>query len=79
MKTKHKGFYMSIDGEPVHFLADPNMSPEAQTALEALVRATRKMLEAMPLYTCAECGEVSAKHEGGVCTNCRIDKLWRDV
>lgn len=70
---------MDVDGEPVHMLADPNMPPEAQTALGALVRAARKMVEAMPVYKCAECGEMRASAEDGTCTKCQIDKLWRDV
>lgn len=41
---KHVGQWMNVDGEPVHVLADPNMSEETQHALEELVRAARKMV-----------------------------------
>jgi len=79
MPKRHKGFYMDVDGEPVHMLADPNMTPETQAALEALVRAARKMVEAMPVYQCAECGQLRASAEDGVCTQCKIDDLWKGL
>lgn len=41
----HEGFYMDVDGEPVHMLADPNMSPETAEALAKLVRHVRKLLD----------------------------------
>jgi hypothetical protein len=76
-KPKHNSFYMDIDGEPVHMQANPNMSPETEAALVALVRAARKMLDAIPLYTCSKCGEERARAAGGVCTQCRIGELWK--
>lgn len=41
----HEGFWMDVDGEPVHMLADPNMSEETAEALSEVVRAARRMLE----------------------------------
>lgn len=75
--TKHRSFYMNVDGEPIHTLANPNMSPETQHALEELVRAARKMAADMPVYQCAACGAMRTSVAGGICTQCKIDQLWR--
>lgn len=42
---RHVGQWINVDGEPVHVLADPNMSEETREALVALARAARKMVE----------------------------------
>jgi hypothetical protein len=44
-KQRHIGQWMNVDGEPVHVLADPNMSDGTRDALLELVRAARKMVE----------------------------------
>lgn len=44
-KQRHVGQWMDVDGEPVHVLADPNMSDETRDALTELVRAARKMVD----------------------------------
>lgn len=67
---------MNVDGEPAHFLADPNMTPETWAALESLVRAARVELDKMPLYTCPKCGKERARAEGRMCTSCKIAELW---
>lgn len=41
----HIGQYLDVDGEPVHLLADPNMSKESAEAISDLVRAARKYLD----------------------------------
>jgi len=40
----HVGQWIDVDGEPVHVLADPNMSDETRRALQELVRAAKKMI-----------------------------------
>jgi len=45
MSGKHEGFWMDVDGEPAHFLADPDMMPETQEALMELVRAARRYMD----------------------------------
>jgi hypothetical protein len=44
----HVGQWIDVDGEPVHVLADPNMSEETRRAIESLVRAARKHLDSLP-------------------------------
>ena len=44
--NKHVGFWMDVDGEPVHMLADPDMSEETAKALENLVRCVREKMDA---------------------------------
>ncbi len=73
--TKHRGFFLSIDNEPAHFLADPNMSPETQHALEELVRAVRKQIDAIPTQPCSRCGKPT-RVGGDICTKCKVAELW---
>jgi len=45
IKTKHESMWLDVDGEMVHFQADPNMSEETREALKDLVRCVRKALQ----------------------------------
>ena len=74
--TKHNSFYFNVDGEWVHMQADPNMTPETEAALVELVRAVRKMAADKPVYACSVCGELRSSAADGVCTQCRIARLW---
>jgi len=42
-KRGHVGMWLDVDGEPVHVLADPNMSEETAAAIAKIVRAVREM------------------------------------
>lgn len=44
-KRKHVGQWLNVDGEPVHVLADPNMSDATRHAIEELARAARRYVE----------------------------------
>lgn len=44
-KRKHVGQWINVDGEPVHVLADANMSDATRDALVTLARAARKMVD----------------------------------
>lgn len=41
---RHVGQWIDVDGEPVHVLADRNLSEDVREALEELIRAARKMV-----------------------------------
>ena len=76
------GFWMDVDGEPVHMLADPNMSDETAEALVELVRATRKMLDDKSLTLlqdgtpmCLRCGKHPTKKADGICGSCRLKEI----
>lgn len=78
MARKHKGFWMNVDGEPVHMLADPNMTPETQAALEAMVRVVRERMDAATydgLRVCEVCGDRECIAPATKCTQCRIQEL----
>lgn len=78
---KHKSFYMDVDNEPAHFLADPNMTPETKAALEAIVRATRKMMddkyadEGDGLNLCEVCHDRYTQAPSTKCGSCRMQEL----
>ena len=78
-KTKHVGMWLNVDGEPVHMLADPAMSDKTAKALAELVRAARKMIDAIPLFTCSKCGLERARAEGAVCGQCKMDEIKKDI
>jgi len=42
-KRGHVGMWLDVDGEPIHVLADPNMSEETANALREITRAVRRM------------------------------------
>lgn len=82
MKRKHKGFYMDVDGEPVHMLADPNMTPETQAALEAMVRAVRKRMDADEgdnLNLCEVCHDRYTQSPSTKCSSCRMQEMIDNV
>lgn len=41
----HEGMWLEVDGEPVHMLADPDMSDETAEALREMVQAARRMMD----------------------------------
>lgn len=74
MTKKHKGFYMDVDGEPAHFLADPDMTPETKAALEAVVRAVRKRMDADEgdgLRVCEVCKQYECVAPATKCWRCK--------
>lgn len=85
MKPKHEGFWVDIDGEPVHFLADPNMSEETANALAELVRAARKAIDAGTLRDtdnlriCIRCGQYETTAPHGFCWRCKQQEIIDDI
>lgn len=78
-KPKHVGFWTQVDGEPVHMLADPDMSPETAEALAHVIRAARKMVEEdeqdlTGKVLCTRCNKNYT--DKGVCGPCKIEMLW---
>lgn len=78
-KSKHVGMWLNVDREPVHMLGDPAMSNETAEALAELVRAAKKMIDDNPKFIClcVRCGENKTGAPDGVCTQCKIDDLWK--
>lgn len=85
MSKKHKGFYMDVDGDPVHFLADPNMTPETKAALEALVRAAKKHMDDKPLTdwdnirVCVVCHDRECVAPATKCGSCLMQEMIDEV
>lgn len=44
-KRKHVGFWVEVDGQPVHMLGDLHMSEETLDAVKEIARAAMRMLE----------------------------------
>lgn len=78
--TKHSGFWIDVDGHPVHVLGDPDMSQELVEALAAMAREVQRgNVELEPVQTVtlrdAESGHemvFNAKQE-------KIIALWKSL
>lgn len=70
---------MDVDGEPVHMLADPNMTPETKAALEALVRAVRNQVavndEGDGLNLCEVCHDRYTQAPSTKCGSCKMQEI----
>lgn len=76
-KSKTQGFYMNVDGEPVHMLADSDMTEKELDLLENIVRAARKRMDAQTskTYLCLQCKQNQTAAADGICTQCKIAGL----
>lgn len=76
---------MDVDGDPVHFLADPNMTPETKAALEALVRAAKKHMDDKPLTdwdnirVCVVCHDRECVAPATKCGSCLMQEMIDEV
>jgi transposase-like protein len=63
MRQQHVGFWLDVDGVPVHVRGNPNMAPRTQEALAAMVRAFRAAdIEATDEDdACPKCGSTNSE------------------
>jgi hypothetical protein len=83
-QSKHVGMWLDVDGEPVHMLADPNMSEETKNALAELVRLVREMPHAPlddwdNLRVCVRCGQYETTAPDSVCWRCKQQEIIDEV
>lgn len=79
--AKHQGFWMNVDGEMVHMLADPEMSAETAEALGMLVKHVRKLMDEGhfddpdKMVVCPNCQQHKMKPGQDKCGACRLKEI----
>lgn len=77
---KHTGFWIDVDGQPVHVLGDPEMSKDLIEALADMAREARKMIADPQPANPVRLRDPVSKHEmvfdaGQV----KIIELWKSL
>jgi len=78
--TPHKGFWIDVDGQPIHILGDPEMSKELVEALANMARELRRGVEAPETGQMVTLRDPETEHEMVFnASQVKIIALWKSL